>query len=72
MVSLDSDPRGDVFSHVHVPRREMGRRAVSLLLDVISGEPGVPAVETVSCEPPTAETVHTPRAAGRAASTPSL
>ena len=28
VVSLDSDPRGDVFSHVHVPRREMGRRAL--------------------------------------------
>jgi DNA-binding LacI/PurR family transcriptional regulator len=60
VVSLDSDPRGDAFSHVHVPRRDMGRRAVSLLLDVIAGESSAGHVETVACEPPTAETVRPP------------
>lgn len=61
-VSLDSDPRGDVFSHVHVPRREMGRRAVSLLLGVIAGDAGPDTVDTVDCEPPTPETVRAPSA----------
>jgi DNA-binding LacI/PurR family transcriptional regulator len=41
VISLDSDPRGEgPFSHVRVPRREMGRRAVELLLAVIDGDAG--------------------------------
>lgn len=44
VISLDSDPRGEgPFSHVRVPRREMGRRAVELLLAVIDGDAGTGA-----------------------------
>ncbi|MDO9396806.1 MAG: LacI family DNA-binding transcriptional regulator [Herbiconiux sp.] len=62
VVSLDSDPRGEgPFSHVRVPRRAMGRRAVELLLAVIDGHSGRSLVEPVHCEPPTPETIGAPR-----------
>ncbi|MGD8195142.1 LacI family DNA-binding transcriptional regulator [Herbiconiux sp. P18] len=58
VISLDSDPAGDgTFSHVQVPRREMGRRAVSLLLDVIEGATDAGASAPVACRPPSSETV---------------
>ncbi|MCS5497437.1 LacI family transcriptional regulator [Cnuibacter physcomitrellae] len=63
VISLDSDPRGDAFSHVRVPRRELGRRAVELLLAVIDGEPTDHLVTPLPCEPPEANTVAAPAAA---------
>jgi DNA-binding LacI/PurR family transcriptional regulator len=80
VISLDSDPRGEgPFSHVRVPRRAMGRRAVELLLAVIDGE-GDPAVsgsgsvralaEPVHCDPPTSETVGAPTRLAASATTP--
>jgi DNA-binding LacI/PurR family transcriptional regulator len=76
VISLDSDPRGEgPFSHLRVPRRAMGRRAVELLLAVIDGQadPASSAsasvralTEPVHCDSPTPETVGAP--AGQAAS----
>ncbi|QJU53347.1 LacI family DNA-binding transcriptional regulator [Herbiconiux sp. KACC 21604] len=62
VVSLDSDPRGEgPFSHLRVPRREMGRRAVELLLAVIDGAQGSSLAEPVHCAPPAGDTVAAPR-----------
>jgi DNA-binding LacI/PurR family transcriptional regulator len=64
VVSLDSDPRGDGrFSHITVPRREMGRRAVALLLSVIGASDGVPPIPPVRCTPPGSESVSAPAVA---------
>jgi DNA-binding LacI/PurR family transcriptional regulator len=60
VISLDSDPRGDSrFSHVNVPRREMGRRAVTLLLAVIDAD-GSRSIAPVRCTPPGHESVSAP------------
>lgn len=61
VISLDADPGGDgAFSHVRVPRRAMGRRAVELLLSVIDGVESPALATPVHCEPPTGETVGAP------------
>nr|WP_256430684.1 LacI family DNA-binding transcriptional regulator [Herbiconiux sp. VKM Ac-2851] len=61
VISLDSDPRGDeVFSTVQVPRREMGRRAVRLLLSVIDDALDPALLAPIACDPPGAETVAAP------------
>jgi DNA-binding LacI/PurR family transcriptional regulator len=65
VISLDSDPRGDSrFSHVTVPRREMGRRAVSLLLAVIEAPDDSSRVAQhsapVHCSPPDRASVAAP------------
>ncbi len=60
VVSLDSDPRGDVFSHVRVPRRELGRRAVELLLAVIDGEATDRLTTPLPSDPPETGTVANP------------
>ncbi|MFB2582409.1 LacI family DNA-binding transcriptional regulator [Herbiconiux sp. P15] len=53
VVSLDSDPRGgEVFSTVQVPRREMGRRAVRLLLGVIEDDVNPVLTEPIACGEP--------------------
>ncbi|WP_368496322.1 LacI family DNA-binding transcriptional regulator [Herbiconiux sp. A18JL235] len=61
VVSLDSDPRGEgPFSHLRVPRREMGRRAVELLLAVIEGDERPSLAEPVHCAPPGGDTIAAP------------
>lgn len=65
VISLDSDPRGGGrFSHVNVPRREMGRRAVTLLLSVIESSSNPHEVVLRStpslCTPPDGESVAPP------------
>ncbi|GAA2235622.1 LacI family transcriptional regulator [Herbiconiux moechotypicola] len=61
VIGLDSDPRSEgAFSHVRVPRRAMGRRAVELLLAVIDGSAPAPLTLPVHCDPPTHDTVGTP------------
>ncbi|MCC4908081.1 LacI family DNA-binding transcriptional regulator [Microbacterium sp. cx-59] len=69
VISLDDDPRGGgAFSHVRVPRRAMGRRAVELLLSVIEGVDAPTFAAPVHCEPPTGETVGAPAPAALAPS----
>ncbi len=61
VISLDADPRGDgAFSHIAVPRRAMGRRAVELLLAVIEGHVPPPLSAPVHCCPPSTSTVGAP------------
>jgi DNA-binding LacI/PurR family transcriptional regulator len=58
VVSLDSDPRGgEVFSTVQVPRREMGRRAVRLLLGVIDDDVNPALTEPIRCGEPGSQSV---------------
>ena len=58
VVCLDTDPEGGAqYSHLDVPRRAMGRAAVSLLLDVLNEKRDNSAVEVVPCGAPTMETV---------------
>lgn len=64
LVALDVGLADDAFevSHIEVPRREMGRRAVSLLSQIITdGGTSNPAV-SLHCAPPTAVTVAPPPA----------
>ncbi|MEV7692461.1 LacI family DNA-binding transcriptional regulator [Microbacterium sp. NPDC089189] len=69
VISLDADPSGGgAFSHVRVPRRAMGRRAVELLLAVIDGADAPTLTEPVHCEPPATDTVGAPAPAALASS----
>lgn len=64
VISLDADPSGGgAFSHVRVPRRAMGRRAVELLLAVLDGTDASALATPVHCSPPTGETVGAPASA---------
>jgi DNA-binding LacI/PurR family transcriptional regulator len=53
-VCLDSPPPGSpaaVWSYTAIPRREMGARAVALLLAVLDGDLPAGYIEILSCEP---------------------
>ena len=63
MVCLDVGPRSDLevpWSRIGVPRRQLGRRAVSLLVERLQGRT-TSAREVLPCEPPGTETVVPPR-----------
>ncbi|TDQ46367.1 LacI family DNA-binding transcriptional regulator [Actinorugispora endophytica] len=59
----DPPASGSAFAHISgftVPRREMGRRAVRLLVELVTGDPGLPAPplqQLVPCEPVPGRTI---------------
>jgi len=60
VICLDTDPLEDhwtPWSQLGVPRREMGRRAVRVLLQLMDGLVAADYVETIDCIPPTAASV---------------
>lgn len=62
VVCLESDSLHDEngsWSRVGVPRKEMGRRAVRLLLQLMDGAVETDHVEIVDCEPPSAISIGT-------------
>lgn len=66
MVCLDIGPRGlpvDNWSHIQVPRRELGRRAVALLVDLLDGRISQDHHELLPVTPPSFATIARPRTA---------
>jgi DNA-binding LacI/PurR family transcriptional regulator len=64
MVCLDVGPRGLVaqnWSHIQVPRRELGRRAVALLIDLLDEQIAPDYHETLPITPPSFATIAKPR-----------
>ncbi|SEG95776.1 DNA-binding transcriptional regulator, LacI/PurR family [Nonomuraea solani] len=58
---LPDSPATRGWSHIPVPKREMGARAVALLLDLLDGEIPADHHETVPCGPPVGTTIKPPR-----------
>lgn len=66
MVCLDVGPRSVVaqnWSHIQVPRRELGRRAVALLIDLLNGRIAPDHHETLPIKPPSFATIAKPSSA---------
>ena len=66
MVCLDIGPRSvavDNWSHIQVPRRELGRRAVALLMDLLDGRVTNDHHELLPVTPPSFATIARPRRA---------
>ena len=66
MVCLDIGPRSvavDNWSHIQVPRRELGRRAVALLMDLLDGRVTNDHHELLPVTPPSFATIARPRTA---------
>lgn len=62
-VSLDVAPRGvddEWWSRIEVPRRELGRRSVSMLLELLDGDIGRDHSELVPCRPPSSASISVP------------
>ena len=60
VVALDSAPRAGAvnpWSHITVPRRELGRRAVAVLIDLLDGGIASDHFEVVPCGPPLLSTI---------------
>ena len=60
VVALDSAPRAaavNPWSHITVPRRELGRRAVAVLIGLLDGRIASDHFEVVPCEPPLLTTI---------------
>ncbi|MHB1009752.1 MAG: LacI family DNA-binding transcriptional regulator [Propionibacteriaceae bacterium] len=60
VVVLDNAPRADAvnpWSHITVPRRELGRRAVAVLIELLDGHIGSDHFEVLPCEPPLLTTI---------------
>ncbi|GAA3093073.1 LacI family DNA-binding transcriptional regulator [Kribbella aluminosa] len=60
VVLLDVAPKDSVangWSRIGLPRREQGRRSVTLLLQLLDGEISADHSETVECEPPSLASV---------------
>lgn len=63
VVCLDWGPRdsnGAGWSHLSVPRRELGRRSVAALMSLLAGEIGPDYAEVIPCVPPTSVTIAPP------------
>lgn len=59
-VTLDSAPRAEApnsWSHLTVPRRELGRRAVAVLVALLDGGITPDHFEVIPCEPPLLTTI---------------
>jgi DNA-binding LacI/PurR family transcriptional regulator len=68
MVCLDVGPRGLVaqnWSHIQVPRRDLGRRAVAILMDLLDGRIAPEYHETLPITPPSFATIARPRPVSR-------
>nr|WP_275888210.1 LacI family DNA-binding transcriptional regulator [Nonomuraea lactucae] len=62
VVCLDLPPVSSPgWSHIAVPRRDMGARAVALLLGLLDGEVPADRHEIVPCDPLTGDTIAPPR-----------
>lgn len=60
VVTLDGDPRAaepNAWSHITVPRRELGRRAVAVLIGLLDGRIPSDHFEVVPCGPPLLTTI---------------
>jgi DNA-binding LacI/PurR family transcriptional regulator len=59
-VTLDGAPRAEApnpWSHLTVPRRELGRRAVAVLVALLDGSVAADHFEVIPCEPPLLTTI---------------
>jgi DNA-binding LacI/PurR family transcriptional regulator len=65
LVCLDAGPRGigaQHWSHIQVPRRKLGRRAVAVLMDLLDGRITPEYHELLPITPPSSATIAEPRA----------
>ena len=75
IICLDTDPiseLNDPISHVHIPRREMGRLAVTMLNRLIDGTLGADRVAVLACGAPSDVSVGRPRTAPDLVADPAL
>lgn len=73
MICLDVGPRGTAplrWSHLQVPRRELGRRAVAVLIELLDGRIDNHYHELLPVAPPSFATIAKPRTSLRLASSP--